>query len=230
MSIIGSYNLFNKIEDGELDSNGLTAYLSTPKGKSEFIGIFTYKDMVERLFLLDEISSVITNNNTAMNAVIASATAMNAVIASATAMNAVAASATAMNAVIASATAKMAVFSSDTALNGIASSSVALTALRSASEYSLSAGISNGSLPSLNTNGSYILVGASSPNATNNQTISNLSTLRSGSSRPTSIVTTSSNSDATDVTMCTPIIAPFSITRSSTTGYTWYYGFLRCDI
>jgi hypothetical protein len=94
----------------------------------------------------------------------------------------------------------------------------------------LSAGISNGSLPSLNTNGSYILVGASSPNATNNQTISNLSTLRSGSSRPTSIVTTSSNSDATDVTMCTPIIAPFSITRSSTTGYTWYYGFLRCDI
>jgi hypothetical protein len=210
MSIIGSYNLFNKIEDGELDSNGLTAYLSTPKGKSEFIGIFTYKDMVERLFLLDEISSVITNNNTAMNAVAASATAMNAVIASATA--------------------KMAVFSSDTALNGIASSSVALTALRSASEYSLSAGISNGSLPSLNTNGSYILVGASSPNATNNQTISNLSTLRSGSSRPTSIVTTSSNSDATDVTMCTPIIAPFSITRSSTTGYTWYYGFLRCDI
>ena len=173
-------------------------------------------------------------SSTAMTAVAASSTAMAAVIASSTAMTAVAASSTAMAAVAASSTAKMAAFNSDTALNAIAASATAMAAMRAAAGYIVGTNTANGSAVAIsgpNAAGSYIMLGYSKENAAS-QGISLFSTRRSGSAIAASAaaITNAASTAGADVNIALPLVAPFQSTATPATGYTWYYGMLRCDI
>lgn len=167
----------------------------------------------------------------AMAEVAASPTAMAPIIASSTAMTAAAASATAMTAIAASTTAKMAMFADDVALAAIAGSSTALTALRGAAGYAVSSAVSSTSaqaLPGATAGASYILLGVSCSSA-GGITITSITTRRSGSARPITASVPATGTDATKTTMCTPLVSPFNWT-SNTTGQTWYFGLLRCDV
>lgn len=168
---------------------------------------------------------------TAMTALVASSSAMAIVAASSTAMTALVASSSAMTAVAASTTAKMAMFADDVALAAIAGSSTALTALRGAAGYAVSSAVSSTSaqaLPGATAGASYILLGVSC-SSFGGITITSITTRRSGSARPITASVPATGTDATKTTMCTPLVSPFNWT-SNTTGQTWYFGLLRCDV
>ena len=195
--------------------------------------------------------TAVAASSTAMTAVAASSTAMTAVAASSAAMTAVNANDQAVRiwmlagtnqvwsnfasvaAVAASSTAKMAVFNSDTALGAIAASSAALAAMRAATGYVVQSASVNGStpIPNLSAAGSYILLGiASSNNPTNSNPIS-VSTKRAGSARAnTGLLIASQSNTPTTTSPVVPLVAPFSAANGSGTGYTWYFGLLRCDV
>ena len=146
-------------------------------------------------------------------------------------MAAVVASSTAMTAVAASSTAKMAIFGSDVALAAIAASSTALAALRGASGYAVigkTAASGAQTVPGPAAGQSYILVGVSCSNAA--QSITNLTTLRTGSARPVTAPSAAGATNAQATTLCTPLNGPITFTTSSATGFAWYFGLLRCDV
>lgn len=175
--------------------------------------------------------AAIAASTTAMSALVASSSAMATVAASSTAMTALAASGSAMAAIAASTTAKMAIFAEDTALAAIAASGTSLAALRGAAGYTVSNAVSSTSaqsLPGATAGGSYILVGVSCASA-GAITITSITTRRSGSTRPITASVPAAGTDATKTTMCTPLVTPFNWT-SNTTGQTWYFGLLRCDV
>jgi hypothetical protein len=169
-----------------------------------------------------------------MTAVAASSTAMAAVVASSTAMAAVAASSTAMTAVAASSTAKMAVFNSDTALNAIAARSTAMAAMRAASGYIVGTNTASGSAVAIsgpNAAGSYIILGYSK-DSTSSQGISLFYTRRSGSAIANSAaaITNAASTAGADVNVALPVVSPFQTTTTTVSGYSWYFGMLRCDV
>lgn len=186
--------------------------------------------------------TAVAGSSTAMTAIAASGTAMPILAASSAAMTTVAASSTAMAALVAnstamataatSSTAKMAFFGNDVALSAIAGSGTALGALRAAAGYALT---SNGGattarpIPGAVAGGSYILVGVScgDSGATG---INPIATRRSGSTRPITVASSPvAATDATAITMCTPLVSPFTYTANVSTA-TWYFGMLRCDV
>lgn len=175
--------------------------------------------------------TAIAASGTAMPILAASSAAMTTVAASSTAMAALVASSSAMTAVAASTTAKMAMFADDVALAAIAGSSTALTALRGAAGYAVSSAVSSTSaqaLPGATAGASYILLGVSCASI-GSITITSITTRRSGSARPITASVPATGTDATKTTMCTPLVSPFNWT-SNTTGQTWYFGLLRCDV
>lgn len=175
--------------------------------------------------------SAIAASPAAMAALAASSSAMVTVAASSTAMTALAASSSAMSAVAASSAAKMAIFGDDTALAAIAGSNTALTALRSAAGYAVSSAASSTSaqsIPGATAGGSYVLLGVSC-SSSGSITITSITTRRSGSARPNTASVPSTGTNAAVTTMCTPLVSPFNWTSNST-GQTWYFGLLRCDV
>ena len=174
--------------------------------------------------------AAIAASGAAMSLLAASSSAMTTVAASSTAMAAVAASSTAMSTIGATSAAKMAVFGNDVALAAIAGSSVALAALRSSAQYAVSSAVGTGvpkAIPDAVTGGSYILLGVSTSNGSG-QSVSALTTRRAGSSRPLLAgPAPSTSSDATTLTVSTPLAAPFNATYSA---HTWFFGLLRCDV
>lgn len=176
--------------------------------------------------------TAIAASGTAMPILAASSAAMTTVAASSTAMAVLVASATAMATAAASSTAKMAFFGNDVALSAIAGSSVALGALRAAAAYAVTSAASSTSsqaIPGAASGGSYILLGISASSSGSLQ-INPLTTRRSGSTRPITVASVpSTGTNATTITMCTPLVAPFAFT-SNTIGYSWYFGLLRCDV
>lgn len=176
--------------------------------------------------------TAIAASGTAMPILAASNTAMTAVAASSTAMAALVANSTAMATAAASSTAKMSFFGNDVALAAIAGSSTALGALRAAAAYAVT---SNGGattaqpIPGAVAGGSYILVGVSC-GASGSLSINPITTRRSGSTRPITVASSPvAGTDATAITMCTPLVSPFTY-AANVSSYTWYFGMLRCDI
>ncbi len=255
MPMVRAMRMLNALESGTLSGAQLETLLTTEPGRvGDLKSLFRLPNQSKRLWLSEESMLGLSGSATAMTAVVASETALSAIVASATAMTAVAASETAMTAVAASETAmtavlasetamtavlassvaKMGIFNSDTALSVIAASATALAALRAASGYqviSKAAATGAQTIPGPVAGQSYILVGVSSSNASTDQTITEINTRRSGSTRP---VTASTgpvySSDATTVTLCTPLVSPFTFTTSTAIGYTWYFGMFRCDV
>ena len=148
-------------------------------------------------------------------------------------MRRMAASSTAMTAVAASSAAKMSIFKSDTALAAIAASTTALTAMRAATTYVVQSVAVSGSttIPNLNAGGSYILLGISSSDNPLNGNPIGVTTRRTGSTRANSGLLIAANATtATTTNLATPLVAPFNGTDGGGTGYTWYFGLLRCDV
>jgi hypothetical protein len=144
-----------------------------------------------------------------------------------------------MSAVAANATAKMVVWNSDTALAAIASgghAGTAMTALRSASQYAVYSKANNNALPvswtvdvspdNLGTNGKYILLGVSCLNTGQTCTVT---TLRSGTTRPSAVTFAANDTTATGGLFVTPLENPFTTVTGSSTA-TAYLGLLRCDV
>ena len=214
MPMVRAMRMLNAIEAGTLTGAQLETLLTDDPGRlAELSVLLGMRGQVRRIA--------------------ASSTAMTAVAASSTAMTAVAASSTAMTAVAASSTAKMAVFNSDTALNAIAASGTALTALRTAAGYAVysSAATTAATISGPVAGGSYIVLGLSTSNAPNG-VVNTLSTRRSGSAV---VATTTSDGTGFATTAlkypkALPLVAPFTSAQSGGTGYTWYFGMLRCDV
>lgn len=227
----------------------MAAMIATPTALSEVVASSTAMTVVANspagmgmVVASSTAMTAVAASSTAMTAVAASGTAMPILAASSTAMGTVAASSTAMAALVASAsamataaassTAKMAFFGNDVALSAIAGSSVALTALRAAAGYAMVNALGSNTaraIPGTVVGGSYILVGISTSNGSG-ASINPLATRRSGSARPLTAVPGSLASNATTVTMCTPLVSPFTFTTSTGTEYTWYFGLLRCNV
>ena len=167
----------------------------------------------------------------AMAILAGSATAMSAIAGSATARAATLASSTAMAAIAASSVAKMTCYNSDTFLNEIAASATAMAALRAAAQYSVKTGSANGTTPvALGWVGTYIVLGASRSTTTvNNVTFA---TVRAGSGiSATLAVDAVSDANAMDSNVAIPLSSAASfVLNSGTTGGTFYFGALRCDV
>lgn len=136
-----------------------------------------------------------------------------------------------MNAVAASRTAKMAIFGSDFALSAIAASDTAPIALRTAPGYAViskNAGAGAQTVPGPGAGQSYILVGVSCSSTA--QTITGLTTLRSGSTRPVTATADKTSTSGEITAMCTPLTGPITFTTNSTITNAWYFGLLRCDV
>ena len=243
MPMVRAMRMLNAIEAGTTSGVQLQALLQDPGRLGEWQQLLVMRGQTRRIAASSTAMAAVAASSTAMAAVAASSTAMAAVVASSTAiaavaasstaMAAVAASSTAMAAVAASSTARMAIFGSDTALAAVAGSSAALAELRASSRYSLQSTTGANSakaIPGTTAEASYILVGISTINGQSYQ-ITNFSTRRSGSTRPTAANPAgSTGSTAQTVTLCTPLVAPFTFTTNTTSGYTWYFGLLRCDV
>lgn len=171
-------------------------------------------------------------SSTAMNALVSNTAVMAAVAASATAMASVVASSTTMSAIAESSTAKMAIFNSDVALDAVKASATAMAALRTATQYAVVSHAATGGAVAIPANaaGSYILLGFSNGTNAAAGTVSLINTRRAGSAQPNSALASPAGTavNAQKVNMALPLVSPF--TAASTTGGTWYYGMLRCDV
>lgn len=208
-----------------------TAMAALAASSSAMVTVAASSTAMTALAASSSAMTAIAASGTAMPILAASSAAMTTVAASSTAMTALVASSSAMTAVAASTTAKMAMFADDVALAAIAGSSTALTALRGAAGYAVSSAVSSTSaqaLPGATAGASYILLGVSCASS-GSITITSITTRRSGSARPITASVPATGTDATKTTMCTPLVSPFNWT-SNTTGQTWYFGLLRCDV
>ncbi len=164
---------------------------------------------------------------------IAAPSSIAAVAANTTSMAAVAASSTAMAAVAASSVALMVVHGQDVALNAIKGSAVAMAAMRSSAKYMLTTMISYASpgatIPGTVAGASYIAVGISSSNWVSGQSLT-INTRRSGSAVSNSgLVPGIQSADGKAIDLAIPIVAPFTGVNSSTSGYQYAIGLVRCD-
>lgn len=214
MSMIKALRTLAAIENGTLNAAQLEAQVAGSQAR---------KDEITQLLAVTSLHARIANSRNAMDALTGSATAWGLIMLHGR-----------IGAFISecaeSVSAKMAFYNSDAALNALKASPAAMAALRAASRYSVISATPNLATPVAvsppgNAN---ILLGASLINSVSGS--HTFSALRGGSG-VSAVVTNDSSPDqlARDSDVAIPLTGPYSFTSSIGSGYTAYFGFLRCD-
>ena len=241
MGIVSGHRIIHNLMAGNLSGAQLATYLNTGNNKASYQQAMLSSSQIRALSaspigIEAALSAGVLVGSLLNQIAIRGGAAHTPELEAAVDMAAVAASTAAMNAVAASATAKMACFNSDIALAAFAGSATALTALRAVSAYSVisinkSAGIEAQIITGPTAGQSYILLGVSDTSGGTVNSITNITTRRSGSTRPITVADSGTHaSDAQTVTLCTPLVSPFTFTTGDAATSTWYFGLLRCDI
>lgn len=224
MPMIRAMRLLNAIEAGTTSGSQLETLLSSDPGRAaEFSVLCGIRAQVRRML----------SAPTTMAAIFGSSKAAGVFAANPTSMLLAAQDATHGPTMVGSVAAKMAIFNSDNALSALASSPAALSLFRTSSQYVVrsipNAGASVMS-PAPVAAGSYILLGASSTNASAVQTMT-VSTLREGAVMSNVITpdgTVNTGTTALYYPRAIPLVAPFFGTQAAARA--WYVGMLRCDV
>ena len=239
MGIVSGHRIIHNLMAGNLSGAQLATYLNTGNNKASYQQAILSSSQIRALSaspigIEAALSAGVMVGSLLNQIAIRGGAAHTPELETAEDMAAVAASTAAMEAVAASTAAKMACFNSDIALAAFADSATALTALRAVDAYSViskTAGSGAQTIPGPTAGQSYILLEVSDNSGMAAQSITNITTRRSGSTRPITVADSAdSTTSAQTVTLCTPLVSPFTFTTSDAATHIWYFGLLRCDI
>jgi len=257
MSILGTYRLLNALENGITPAD-LNTFLANQKAKNELFALMQNSSMLNRISYQDSevlprlfkssvavdtllnppnIRELVYGNNLLGTALFSIQEGVNAVLDNATHKNNAFASTAAMNLIGASQLARLKIYNTDSLLTDIFNNTTVRDILRASSSYVVSetastTGTNSRAIAGTTSGGLYVVLGYSTGDSHTGQTIT-ISTLRTGSSRPTALptnVANAANSTLALATVATPIRTPFTAVSTSTSTQRFYFGLLRCDV